>query len=156
MKKLEIVLVVLMILSLGMKFMELPGSDFLLLMSATLLSLLYYLFGFALFNNIGGRQILQRSAYSKTNTKQIVLAIGLGIALSTLILGILFRFMMYPGGMIMLVVGLVATLLLALITLFFFQGNSNFRSTLIRALIFGTIGMVLFLLPGSVFVDLNY
>lgn len=156
MKKLEIVLVVLMILSLGMKFIGLPGSDLLLVLSATLLSLLYYLFGFALFNNIGGRQILQRSAYSQTNTKQIVLAIGFGIALSTLILGILFRFLMYPGGFIMLVVGLVATLLLALITLFFFQGNSNFRSTLIRALIFGTIGIVLFLLRGSVFVDLNY
>lgn len=157
MKKLEIVLVVLMILSLGLKFMELPGSDLLLVMSATLLSLLYYLFGFALFNQIAGREILQRAAYSNTNARQIVFAIGFGMTLSVLILGMLFRLMMYPGGMFMLIIGLGSTLLFLLIALFFFQKdrNSLFRETLIRALIFGSIGITLFLLPRSVFVDLN-
>lgn len=84
MKKLEYGLLALIVLGLGLKLFHLPLSSTLFIFGVTLLSLLYCFLGWSLFPERGsGKQMVALNILS-------------GIALSILLLGLLFKIQIWP------------------------------------------------------------
>ncbi|HOS16899.1 MAG TPA: hypothetical protein PKX15_07825, partial [Bacteroidales bacterium] len=80
--KLEKIFGLLAIVAIVLKWNMLPGGNIMLLLSLSLLSLLYYGFGFALFNRIGFKQLVKKESYTGISMFMIIIAVITGIALS--------------------------------------------------------------------------
>ena len=148
MKKAEIILALLALISLLMKLTEIPLGGLLFLFSMLILSLLYYPFGFAFFNNIRLQDIFKKESYKGISKGRIFGAIGAGIGLSTVIVGIIFSVMHYPSAGFNLVMGLVLTIIVLGIALFknSKQSNEFYHIIFIRIAILGTFGVILLFL----------
>ena len=157
MKKFEIVVGVIAILSFFLKILHLPGSSILTVLSFSILAIFYYL-GFAFFNNIRLREIFKSSSYQNTNAKRIIGAVGLGFALSTIIMGALFKIQLWPGGTFQLNIGLIVTALLFIIAVFFYLRNKTeyYIRIFKRIAIIGGLGFILTLTPSSTLVDIYF
>ena len=81
MKLLEKILGVIIVIALIMKFAFIVGSNVLIVMAISLLSVIYYPMGFAFFNGIRLREILKKASYKGLSTWRILGAIGAGMAL---------------------------------------------------------------------------
>jgi len=117
------------------------------------LSCLYYILGFALFNNIPARKIFKADSYKGIGTLRILIAIGTGIPLSILTIGFMFSILSYPMAKTLLVVGIV--LMAIIITLALIRNaqekNQFYRNITLRCLVFLIIAVILLLLPGHLF-----
>ncbi len=158
MKKLELITAIGGLLGLMFRYLHVPVSSLLAVLGISLLGVLYFLFGFALFNGIGFGGILKKESYRDTNALRILIAIGLGISLSILVTGLLFKLQLYPGAGTMQVVGLIGTGSIALIATFFAlrQWNNYFRRIFKRVLVWGVLGFAVYLFPNSILVDTYY
>ncbi|MGV8830325.1 MAG: hypothetical protein ACWA6U_18665, partial [Breznakibacter sp.] len=89
---------------------------------------------------------------------RIIGAIGTGIALNISILGIVFRFLRYPGASFLLLTGLVLTSIIAIISLIKKQRDIDgyYVSLLKRIAIFGTLCLVLVVMPYKIWLKINY
>lgn len=118
------------------------------------LSCLYYILGFALFNNIPLRKIFTSDSYKGIGTWRILIAIGTGIALSILTIGFMFSILGYPMAKTLLVVGIViAAILIALALIKNAQEKNEFyRNIILRSFAFVIIAVIFLLLPEPLFV----
>lgn len=156
--KVELIPIAIFILALLLFLFSLPGGAALMILSLSFLSILYCYFGFALLNGIPLRKIFKKSSYTAISSMRIVGAIGTGIGLSTAIIGVLFKFMSWPGSSFMLIIGLL------FISVFFFyslvklfMNQSAFYINIIcRVAFFGGIGFLLFLLPSHSISEIRY
>src|SRR5258706_11537060 len=69
-----------------------------LIISASLLSFIYFYFGFALLNNIGFRAMFKKASYANISIGRILGAIGVGLFLSIVLIGILFKLQIWNGS----------------------------------------------------------
>ena len=69
-----------------------------------LLAILYFLFGFLLLNNKHIYKIFSKSTYENLNALKITMGAILGIILSNILSGLLFKLMLWPGANAMLMV----------------------------------------------------
>jgi hypothetical protein len=151
MNKFEKIFGVLAVIALILKFASISGGSILATLSLTSLSFLYYLFGFALFNDIKLKNIFKRSSYKGISVLRIISSVGVGLGLSTICLGILFRIQFWPGGRMMLAVGLITILIITIIAFIdFLKSKSDYKTILLRVAIIGGIGLLLFLKTLSV------
>lgn len=158
MRKFELTIGILVLISTILVFLQLLGSTLLAVLTFSILSLFYYL-SFALFNNIRFRDIFKSGAYKNTNAKRIIGAVGLGFALSAIIMGALFKIQIWPGGTFQLQIGLIVTgIILIVATLFYLRTNKKEYYTRIfkRIAIVGGLGLILYLVPTNTLVDLYY
>jgi len=65
MKKLELIFIGFAILGIALKLFNVVGSAILLTLSLSMLSILYYLLGFSLFNGIRLRDIFKKKGLSR-------------------------------------------------------------------------------------------
>lgn len=158
MKKFESIGGFLVLIAIIIHFIGIPGGDILLILTLTTLSIFYYCFSFALFNQITLRNIFKKAGYKDTNRKRIIGSIGLGVGISSLIMGVLFKLQFYPGARFLLGVGTLILAICGIVSLiFFFQNHSDFsRRTLKRICMFGIVGVVFLVIPGTVFIDIYY
>ena len=129
MKHIEKLLGLIFILAfLNKIYVSNPHSTWLLLALVGLLSLYFYL-GFALFNDIGFRDLFKKATFENIRRKRIYMAIAYGITFSTILTGVLFVVLMWVGGQEMLFIGLSSLLILALFHLrnFWCKVNCNLR-----------------------------
>src|SRR4051812_16939260 len=105
MKLTERILISLTVLGVLLKLLLIPGASIIFLISIVLLWGLYFVFGFALFNNIRLRNIFKGKSYAHTNALRITGAACTGIVLSMLLNGILFKILHWPGAQVMLLSG---------------------------------------------------
>jgi hypothetical protein len=124
-KKTEIILASILIISLGMKFLEIPGSAPLLILSGCGLSLMYLFFSFLLLNDIKLRNLVKNESYNHTSVSTIVIAIFTGFSISAFFNGFVFKIMHWPGGSIMLYGGLTITIICLASSLFIQPKISN-------------------------------
>lgn len=157
MQKIEVTLGTIALIGIILKVFNLPGAGLLLILSLSTLSLFYYL-SFALFNGIRLRDIFKSNAYAHTNAKKIIGAVGLGFALSALVMGSLFKLQFYPGAAVQLVTGLLATAIIFTIAtiVYYRKPNAYYKSIFKRVVAIGGIGLILYLTPSSSLVDIFY
>ncbi len=150
MKKTEIALGGIVLAGIILRTLNLPGNGIIIVLSMTILAMMYYLLGFAVFNNIELRGIFQKVSYKKTTALEIILAVFAGIIIASLAMGILFNLQSYPGRELMLLTGLIATGLVLLISLvsYLVSGSGFSKRVLSRAVVFVFAGLVVqFLMP---------
>ena len=136
------------IVALVFKYFHLQGGGILLTFSLMSLACLYYLFGFAFFNQIDLNGIFDKKSYQGISTFRILTAIGAGIGLSCICLGILFMFQHWPGANIILSAGLILTFIILFISLirFFTTERADFYKLIfIRIAVIGGFGLTLLL-----------
>ncbi len=153
MKKLELILIVGAIVGILMALFHVTSYSWVVSFFFLTLSCLYYIFGFALLNNIPGRKIFKSDSYNGLGTWRILIAIGTGWAISTLVLGYLFSIRSYPMAELFLVVGLVFTAVMLLLASIknVKERNQFYRSIILRCAVFIIIGIIFLLLPAHIF-----
>lgn len=145
MKSLEKIFGLLAIVSLILKFFMVSYSGMIFIVSMTSLTLLYYPLGFVFFNDIDLRKTFKIEAYKGKSTIRIIGTIGLGLSLSILCNGILFKLNGYPLSNTTLIIGVLFTSIALLIVVYLFlKTKSNFyKEILNRIAIIGGIGLAL-------------
>jgi hypothetical protein len=152
MRKTEIIIGVIALLALVLKFLLIPGSGLLTVVSLLTLSCIYCFLAFALFNDIRLRQIFKKDSYQGITPKKMIGVIGLGFALSEIVIGILFKFQSWNGSTTYLIIGLIFTLIILIVALGAYSKNkaSNFyKGIFARIFIVGGVGLLTLLTPSD-------
>jgi len=144
MKKAEIILALIAIAAFIMQLFLVPLST-LTVLSLLLLSIIYYGFGFALFNGIRFRKIFKKESYKEVNTGHIIIAVGAGIALGSTVVGLMFIFQNWLGAGMMLLSALSILIIVFIITLvlFLIYKSNVYARILKRIFIIGGIAFLL-------------
>jgi uncharacterized membrane protein len=151
MKNLEVLSIVLFLIGLTFKIFHWAGANVLLIMSASILSMLYFATSYILFNNIKLRDFFKR----KTNIinpsgSKTALLIFTGVSLSALIIGLLFSLMIWPGAMVQITIGFFSGLIcLSFLLSGYLSGDKTYRWTLYRAVPLVLISGIFYLFPNS-------
>ncbi|MGB3182073.1 MAG: hypothetical protein WBB45_11820 [Cyclobacteriaceae bacterium] len=158
MRKLEIVLAAALVLGFIMKLLHLQGANMTVGIAGSLLAILYFVFTFALVNGIRARNIFKNSSYRHTNIKRIIGAIGLGFALSSIVIGLLFRIMLWSGATYQLLASLIVLAIVTLVAgIFYFRSRvPYYHRIFIRAGIYGVAGLVFFFLSTYTMIGIYY
>jgi hypothetical protein len=149
MKRTELILIGIAVLALLMKFLHLPASGILTVLSLSSISVIYMYLGFALFNNLRFRKIFKKESYKEISTKRIIGGVGAGLALSVSAIGILFKFQSWPGASVNLIIGIVGLTVVTIISLIKMQKNTdNYYSNILKRVAgFGAICIFLLAIP---------
>lgn len=135
-----------------------PTGNILIVLSLSLLSILYMYLSFALFNGIRFRHILKKESYKGISTMRIIGAIFTGLALSITLIGILFKYQLWPGATINLRVGLSGLVLMVLIGAVGYARSKAAYYTNIawRIAVYGALGLTMLLLPTDELIEIRY
>lgn len=123
MKLIEIILAVFAVAGISLKFAHFPGAGILLGLSAAGFSFLYLYLGSAILLNISIKNLFKSETLRQISGLGLAAAITGGIALSSLIIGVLFRIQHYPGTIFILICGLLP--LVASFTLSLFSSKPD-------------------------------
>lgn len=158
MKKFELITGLIVIVTIILKLLHVPGSSMFIVLSFAALSMFYYVFSFALLNNIRFRDIFKKAAYQHTNAKKNTGAVALGFSISSILIGGLFKLQFYPGAAVQLMAGLVmAGIILSIATVMYFINKSNYYIRVFKRIgIYGAFGLVLFLTQNASLIDIYY
>lgn len=145
MKKLEKFLIAFSVVGFIFNIFTEGEGNISLLIGMSLLAFLYLIFGFALFNNIGFRDLFKRNSYTEINMRRIILSAVFGIAMFGIIIGILFRLLAFEGSFEILSVSLIIAIALyaVLLARFYYKRitiASYYRSVTYRLIPYGIIG----------------
>lgn len=149
MKIIEYILVSLVGLLFFWSFNNESTSKILFIFFATNLSLYYYIFGFAVFNNIPLSKLTKKESYQLIEIKRIVLSIISGWAFSTIIVGIIFKLFDWGFGDTIIIIGLIVNLASLTYSIFKYISNKSpfYLGLIIRGMIYGGFSLSLYLLP---------
>jgi uncharacterized membrane protein len=153
MKKLEMILITGAIIGLILAVIDTPVDSLIVSVFFITLSCLYFILGFALFNNIPLRKIFNEDSYKGLGTWEILIAIGTGIVLSILTIGFMFTILNYPTAKTLLAVGIILGSIIIILALIknAQEKNQFYRNITLRSLVFLIIAIILLLLPGHLF-----
>ena len=145
MKKFEKIIGLVIIISLIMKLTLIPGGSILAAISLTTLACIYYPLGFAFFNDIRLSKIFKKDSYKGLTALRIIGAIGIGMGLAAICMGILFKIQHWPGADTNLISGLVTTVIILIIALIrFIKSKDNFYKRIFKRIaIIGGFGLIL-------------
>lgn len=105
---------------------------------------LNFLLGFALFNNIGFRDLLKKNVYNMLNTTNLLLSILLSLTIPALIIGAIFKIQHWPYGNDIVIY--CSILLFAFTALGIFRYNkSSFHKANLHRYIFYTFFAAIFI-----------
>jgi hypothetical protein len=158
MKLTEKILAALVLASLFMKFSLVPSGSVFFVVFISALMCLYFYSCFLLLNNIRLRKIFKREAYAGISALRITGAVCTGFSLATLLTGIEFKIMNWPGGNMYIVLGAVPGLIIALTALMKYMRSRDvfYKNILIRLTIILVCGTVLFFIPGMSLIRFQY
>lgn len=146
MKKAECILASLAIISVVLKLCSVDGAILLSTVSFITLSLFYLALSFLLLNDISLKNIFYRVAYKHANGKHILWALASGFSLCVGILGVLFKLNKWPGGSMLLVMGMLFLICVVTVSLIrYVPRPAKFHAgILIRSGILFLVSMVLY------------
>lgn len=158
MKKTELILIIIANVTLAMMMFQIPLGGAFAILSLSSLSLIYMYFGFALFNSIRFREIFQKESYKGISKKRIIGGVGAGFALSVSSIGVLFKFLSWPGASINLIVGIIALIIVAVISLIKMQKTADkyYSNILKRVIGFGVTCILLLTIPTKTWLSWKY
>lgn len=146
MKKIEKILAVIFVISLIMKYFHIPGYGSLLILSTSILAMVYYPFGFASLNDIKLKEILKKESYKDMKTWRILGSICLGMMLALLVIGILFKLQNFPGSKYIIGPALLYSIVALIIMIVLIQKDkdSYLKKNIVRTLVIGAIASILY------------
>lgn len=150
----EKILAIAFIIGIVLKFSLITIGEEIALFALLTLACIYYPLGFLFFNQIRLRHVFKKKAYENVTAGKIVIAVLVGIALSIICVGILFRILILPGGAEMLMIGVVSIFFFSIIVVFMKSINRKF--IFIRAGILMVLGVILFYTSELSIVKLQY
>ncbi|MDA3909924.1 MAG: hypothetical protein PF448_01030 [Bacteroidales bacterium] len=158
MKKAEIIIGSLAILSLGINLLAPSIGRIMALITLLTLSSIYFYLSFALFNGIRLRKVLKKGSYKGIGALRIIGAIGAGSALSITLVGMAFKIELLPGGNFEIMIGLILLSIIGIIAVIkLIQTKSSFyKNIMLRIVIFGILGLLLFLTPSNQLIDIKF
>lgn len=147
------ILIVGAVVGLLMTLFDIPLNSMIVSLFFLVLAMLYIYLGFALFNNVRLRDIFKAESFKGLGPWRIALAIGTGVALSTLTVGFMFSILGYPMAETILIYGIVLAFLMIILALIKNAREKNpfYRNIIVRCLIFLIIAVVFLLLPADLF-----
>ena len=143
MRILEKVLIVLMLAAIVMRFLMLPFSLVLFVLSAMGLSTLYFSMSTFLINHVRLRDLTKRSTFSDIRSKELVLGALVGLSLAVIIVGILFKWMAWPNGNVQLLVGCISAIIITIVSLLIAKKSFNL-SLVSRVIPCVLLGLILY------------
>lgn len=126
MRKLEKVLIILIVIATISKLVPVVGMSIVLTFAALSLSFLYFIFGFAVFTKIAFANIFKRETYKHLKVRDIIISVLTGFAFPVLISGLLFRLNYWPAAHIMSFTGLLTTFPFIIIALVLLHTQNRF------------------------------
>lgn len=158
MKKTEKILWSTFIVGLLFKIMHWPGAGILTVLSLALVSILYFYSGIGLFNNLSAKQMFQKKSYQHKKRFNILFGALFGLVLSILVIGFLFKFMLWPGGNMMLSIGLISLLIVVSFYLVLKSKGKVFiaKSAFVRVSLVSFISLCLYGIQTDSIVDFYY
>ena len=158
MKKAEPLLVAISLCALAMNLFLIPSGEMLTVLSLGVLSMFYFYTGFAYFNEIKLNRVHKIDSYREVGRERLIGGIGTGIALSIVVIGILFKFQSWPLADIFLSIGLIALALVTTIALvkYLKKPSSYYTRIFRRVAIFGGLGIALAFVSSSDFLRFKY
>lgn len=154
----ELILIGIFIIAFILNLLGVNGATILLILSGGTLAMIYFYISVIIFNKIPLKSAFKKAAYKDIPTSRILGSIGGGIALSVLIIGLLFTIMNWPGGRMQLATGIVLSTILLLVSLvkFFTKKVPFYKLVIIRSALWVVFGTVLFLLPPYTLINIKY
>ena len=147
MKITEIIAGVIFFIGLIFKYLVFPGATVLISSSLLLLVYYYFFFGFAVFTKIKLLKIFKSEEYKGLKPIEIILAILLGISLSTFINGTLSELLDWYNHYNLFTVGFVLTLTVLVLYLAVLKKEiKNWKIIFIRSFIILSIGGIVYLI----------
>ncbi len=158
MKKFELIIGLISILSLVLNLLLVPGGGVVTVLILSINSMFYFALSFVILNNIGLRNALTKESYKDISTARIIGSVATGIALSITIIGVLFKFQSYPGARIELFYGLTGLIIVLMVGLIRYLKTKNifYINVFKRLLIVGGFGLILIFLPNGLLIDIKY
>jgi hypothetical protein len=144
MKKLERILIALSAVSIVFEFLSINGGALLTMISLMLLCFFYYIFSFALFNNISFREMFRKASYRGISTLRIVGSVLTGFVLPVVLTGILYNVLGWIGGDNLVIAGILpCAVVLAIAAYKFFRSRDGFyQDVLWRIGLISAVGLM--------------
>jgi hypothetical protein len=157
MKFLERFLLALSVISFLWFFSLTPGGAFMLMITLSLLSLFYFLFGLIFFSDIGLLQLF-KGGLKDVTAGMMIIGVFAGIVLSILAIGILFKLLDMPGAGNMLIIGIPCTIFMLCVAGVYSQPPRKqlSKATFTRLLIFLALGIAVYMTPPMTFAKMQY
>lgn len=158
MKKAELIFVSLAIVAFGLSLFLVPGGNILLVLSAIGLLFLYFYLGFAILNGITFRKIFKKETYKNISSLRIFGSVATGIIFSITILGVVFKYLIWPGGSIMLLISFVGMLIIFIVALIknLKKPSKFYQNVLLRCAVYGGVACFFFFTKASTFIAIKY
>lgn len=151
MKNIERILFIILLVSILLKLFHIPGSSIFFVLVASILALYYFIFTFALINELSFRQLFVSSSYSRISSLKIIGIIGLGIGISLVIIGLMFIMQNWSGGLANLFAGIIVIFVIGIVALIKRQESENkifYDKVLLRVGVSILVGLIAFLISG--------
>lgn len=143
----ELFLIGVFVIALAMNIFRIKGGAMLLVLSSSVLAMVYFYASVFILNNIPINKGFKKESYVNFSTLRVISSISTGIALAILIVGILFTYMRWPGGKIQLIVGIALSSIILIIGIVkFFKKKEPFYKRLVIRNLMWVIGASLLLI----------
>ncbi len=158
MKKTELIFGLLSIIAIGLNLLYVPFCNVFTILVLGTFATFYFIFSYPILNNVEIKNIFNNEAMKMISTGRKVGAIGAGFALSTTIIGILFKIQSYPGAKFELMNGLYGILIVAVIVVFkYLKTKSEFyKKALIRIIIIGGFGLLFYNISYKTIINIKF
>ncbi|MBS1559471.1 MAG: hypothetical protein JST69_12180 [Bacteroidetes bacterium] len=152
MKLLEKITFALSLIGIMLKLLLVRSGNPVLIIGASLLSCIYFYLGFALINGIGFRAMFKKASYAAIRGIRIVAGIGIGLFLSIVVIGSLFKLQIWMGSIEMMAIGSTGLLItvLAASVVFLVKRKSLdlfYRAIFLRGAIAFIFALIIFAIP---------
>lgn len=158
MKKAEIIAVILSLVGIGMLLLHVVGGGIVLAVGILLLTLLYFPLSVTYFSSAQAEANLDTNTRTKASVKRLFGIIAIGFALGLTLVGSLMKLLLFEGGEIVLLSGIVLTAFMLVNALFYFFRNKLAKHSRIlkRIVIVGMLGAVVYITPQAKVIDLHH
>lgn len=158
MKNFERLLLSLFILTAVLKQFHIAGADLVSILSFTIAAMFYYVLTFYVLTEVPLTKALKKETYEKIHPLKIIAGIAFGWDLSVLIMGVFFKFMLFPGAESMLTYGLTVQLIFLILFAYQYKKtvDNYFRKALYRIMIIGGIAFAFKSINANQIIDMRY
>jgi hypothetical protein len=145
MKTVEKVLIGITLLGLIIKLLHWPGGSILMILGLSILAFFYPIAAYFLFSPVKYFEV-DGMTFTETSAPRVILSLGTGFCLPVAVIGLLFRFMHWPGAKMMLLIGLVTIVPIAIVSLVKHSVTKDnfYKQIAIRTIVVASLALLLF------------
>lgn len=154
----ELILVGVFVLAFILNLFNVSGGSIGIVLGGSTLAMVYFYVSLIIFNKIPLRQVFKKEAYKGISIFRIIGSVGTGMALSTLVVGMVFKIMYWPNGDYMLLLGIVFCLISIVVSMIKYTSKRDvfYKRLLFRLLGWVVVGVILYVLPPYTLLNMKY